>query len=85
MGNIVTGNDQQTQAVLDSNALVLFPALLTHAKANIQKEAAWTISNITAGQSVQIQAVVDAGLLPPIVQIMLKVCDIVKLATYVHT
>ena len=37
------------------------------------QEAAWTISNITAGQPAQIQAVIDMGLIPPLVQIMVKV------------
>ena len=37
------------------------------------QEAAWTISNITAGQPNQIQAVIDMCLIPPLVQIMVKV------------
>jgi len=37
------------------------------------QEAAWTISNITAGQPHQIQCVVDAGLIPGVVDIMIKV------------
>ena len=37
------------------------------------QEAAWTLSNITAGQSAQIQSVIDTGLIPPIVEIMTKV------------
>ena len=37
------------------------------------QEAAWTISNITAGQPHQIQAVIDAGLVPGILDIMIKV------------
>ena len=37
------------------------------------QEAAWTISNITVGQPNQIQAVIDMGLIPPLVQIMVKV------------
>uniref|UniRef100_H2MK33 Importin subunit alpha n=1 Tax=Oryzias latipes TaxID=8090 RepID=H2MK33_ORYLA len=47
IGNIVTGTDEQTQAVLDAGALFMFPKLLRHKKPNIQKEAAWTLSNIT--------------------------------------
>lgn len=73
MGNIVTGSDKQTQMVLDSHALDHLPQLLMNPKANIQKEASWMLSNITAGQTGQIQAVIDAGLVPPIVNIMLKV------------
>lgn len=81
VGNIVTGNDQQTQFVLDSRALECFPQLLTNPKSSIQKEAAWTISNITAGQSHQIQAVFDAGLIPHIINIMLKVWAYVYMGT----
>jgi hypothetical protein len=73
IGNIVTGSDQQTQTVIDCHALDHFQKLLTHSKSTIQKEAAWTISNITAGQPHQIQAVLDAGLIPPIINILSKV------------
>ncbi len=69
----MTGTDQQTQTVLDQNALVHFHKLLADPKSSIQKEAAWTISNITAGQPHQIQAVVDAGLIKPIIEIVAKV------------
>lgn len=37
VGNIVTGNDQQTQLVLDCGALPYFSGLLRHSKPNIQK------------------------------------------------
>ena len=50
VGNIVTGDDEQTQRVIESGLLKNFPALLQHHKMSIQKEAAWTISNITAGE-----------------------------------
>lgn len=74
IGNIVTGTDEQTQAVLDSGALKKFPQLLRHKKANIQKEAAWTLSNITAGKDSQIQEVINAGLVPYVVDMLLRVC-----------
>lgn len=73
IGNIVTGDDKQTQAVLDAGALQVFPALLTHSKSNLQKEAAWTLSNITAGNHDQIQAVIDMGLVPYLVDVMRRV------------
>ena len=70
IGNIVTGSDDQTQSVIDSNALPVFHALLTHQKIGVQKEAAWTLSNITAGTQVQIQAVVEAQLVPLLVNVL---------------
>ena len=41
IGNIVTGTDSQTQAVIDSGALNAFRALLASSRENIRKEAAW--------------------------------------------
>ncbi|CAD7674665.1 unnamed protein product [Nyctereutes procyonoides] len=66
IGNIVTGTDEQTQVVIDAGALAVavFPSLLTNPKTNIQKEATWTMSNITAGHQDQIQQVVNHGLVP---------------------
>lgn len=69
----MTGTDEQTQIVIDSGALAVFPALLTHHKNNIQKEAAWTMSNITAGRQDQIQKVVEHGLVPYLIGILTKV------------
>lgn len=37
VGNIVTGTDEQTQVVLNCDALSHFPALLTHPKEKICK------------------------------------------------
>ena len=43
LGNVVTGNDQQTQYVLDRGLLAYFEPLLTHQRANIQK-VSWSTS-----------------------------------------
>lgn len=50
IGNIVTGDDTQTDEVLRANVLPYLAKLLEHKKNNIVKEAAWTLSNITAGE-----------------------------------
>lgn len=71
VGNIVTGNDLQTQVIINCGALGCILQLLTQGhKKSIKKEACWTVSNITAGTKEQIQAVIDAGLLPPLVHLL---------------
>ena len=59
--------------MIDSGALAAFQVLLRHPKANIQKEASWAVSNITAGNPTQIQAVIDAGVMPLVVEVLTKV------------
>uniref|UniRef100_A0A2R9ALT0 IBB domain-containing protein n=1 Tax=Pan paniscus TaxID=9597 RepID=A0A2R9ALT0_PANPA len=68
VGNIITGTDEQTQVVLNCDALLHFPALLTHPKEKINKEAVWFLSNITAGSQQQVQAVIDVNLVPVTIQ-----------------
>uniref|UniRef100_A0AAQ5Y2E5 Importin subunit alpha n=1 Tax=Amphiprion ocellaris TaxID=80972 RepID=A0AAQ5Y2E5_AMPOC len=72
VGNIVTGTDEQTQVVLNCDALSHFPALLTHPKEKINKEAVWFLSNITAGNQQQVQAVIEAKLVPMIIHLLDK-------------
>ena len=55
VGNIVTGDDVQTQVILNCSALPCLLHLLSSQKESIRKEACWTISNITAGNRAQIQ------------------------------
>lgn len=51
----------QTDTVINAGGLPRLAKLLEHNKNNIVKEAAWTLSNITAGNQRQIQDVIDAG------------------------
>ena len=70
VGNIVTGNDMQTDAIISAGGLQHLGLLLQHHRINIVKEAAWTISNITAGNIEQIQHVINAGLLPLLIHVL---------------
>jgi len=71
VGNIVTGDDMQTQCIIDHQALPRLLNLLTqNHKKSIKKEACWTISNITAGNKDQIQAVISAGIIAPLLQLL---------------
>ncbi|XP_057430077.1 importin subunit alpha-2 [Lotus japonicus] len=71
VGNIVTGDDMQTQAIINHGSLPCLLSLLTqNHKKSIKKEACWTISNITAGNKEQIQSVIEAGLIAPLVNLL---------------
>lgn len=70
VGNIVTGDDLQTDAVISAGGLPHLGALLRHHRVNIVKEAAWAISNITAGNMDQIQHVINADLVPPLINVL---------------
>ncbi|XP_014496192.1 importin subunit alpha [Vigna radiata var. radiata] len=71
VGNIVTGDDLQTQVIINHQALPRLLNLLTNNyKKSIKKEACWTISNITAGNKQQIQDVIEAGLIAPLVHLL---------------
>ena len=73
VGNIVTGDDVQTQIVINCAALPCLLQLLTGGhKKSIKKEACWTVSNITAGNKDQIQAIIDANIVPPLVSLLGK-------------
>uniref|UniRef100_A0A0D9UZ59 Importin subunit alpha n=1 Tax=Leersia perrieri TaxID=77586 RepID=A0A0D9UZ59_9ORYZ len=57
--------------IIDHQALPCLLNLLTqNHKKSIKKEACWTISNITAGNKDQIQAVVNAGVISPLVNLL---------------
>lgn len=70
IGNIVTGNEQQTQAVIDAGGLKYLKQLLNEPRIPLQKEACWAISNITAGTVSQVQAVIDADIFPKLIHIL---------------
>jgi len=70
VGNIVTGDDVQTQVIINCGALPALLSLLSSPKDGLRKEACWTISNITAGNCAQIQAVIDANIIPPLINIL---------------
>lgn len=70
VGNIVTGDDAQTQVVLNFSALPALYGLLHSEKDTIVKEACWTISNIAAGNMQQIQAIIDANIFPSLIYIL---------------
>jgi hypothetical protein len=70
IGNVATGDDMQTQVILNLSILGVLPSLLNSIKKNIRKDACWTLSNITAGNTSHIQAVIEANLFPHLVALL---------------
>lgn len=68
----MTGDDLQTQVILNCGALPCLHHLLSSVKETVRKEACWTLSNITAGNRQQIQSVVDANIFPILIDLMSK-------------
>ena len=66
LGNEVTGNNLKTESEVQN----IFATLLLHPKSDVVKEAAWTVSNITAGPPEQIQAVIQSGCIGPFVPLI---------------
>ena len=59
-----------TEVILECDAVPRLKLLITHNNREIQKEACWTLSNIAAGTIDQIQAVIDSGAIPLLVQLV---------------
>jgi len=70
IGNIVTGDDLQTQMVIDQGVLPKLHLLLCNPKKAIRKEACWTVSNLTAGNVAQIEAVISSALFQPVITLL---------------
>ena len=51
VGNILTGNDEETQMAIDAGALDVMGRLIGHTKKAVRKEVCWSISNVTAGNN----------------------------------
>lgn len=71
MINIVSGCDDQTQAVIDAGLLpYLHRLLISPPNETVCKEACLIVSNITAGNIGQVQSVIDQQMVPTLVEIL---------------
>jgi len=70
IGNIVTGDDAQTQYMISQGVLPKLKELLKSDKKYLVRESCWTISNIAAGNDEQIQAIVNAEIFPRIIELL---------------
>jgi importin subunit alpha-1 len=51
IGNVVTGDDSQTENVIQAGALEALNNIIYHEKKTVRKEVCWSLSNITAGNA----------------------------------
>ena len=72
IGNILTGNEFQTQKLLDLHILSKFQPFLDHYKVNIRREVCWSISNIAAGTLPQKDLLISSNILWDMPTVFLK-------------
>lgn len=53
LSNITAGNQSQVQSVIDNHLIPPLITILAQGNFKTQKEAAWAISNLTVGGSIQ--------------------------------
>jgi len=70
VGKIASGNESQTQIIIDNGALPSLLTLLSSSNKDILIDACWAISNITAGTVEQIQAVIDSDVIPQVISLL---------------
>ena len=73
ISNIAYGAQSQTQFVIYQGCLAAFASLLKHHKNSIQKETVLIIASVTVSRrQKQIQAFIDNGLIPPLIDFFAK-------------
>jgi len=60
-GNIVSGNDSQTQVILDCDLIKSLKVLAESKNKTIRKEVFWAASNIAAGSESQLQVLLKCN------------------------
>ena len=69
-GSIVIGNHKQTQYLMDLHVLKPLHRLIKADEPAIAQHAVWTVANVTAGATDQIDAVIAAKLFPSLIEFM---------------
>ena len=73
VGNLASGAESLTQAVVDGGALTGLVPLLLSKRRNFRREAAWAVSNIAAGTHEQISSILATrGLLDAVLETMVS-------------
>eukprot|EP00053_Salpingoeca_punica_P014878 m.135610 g.135610 ORF g.135610 m.135610 type:complete len:603 (+) comp16564_c1_seq3:206-2014(+) len=84
MGNLVMGDDEQTQYLIEVGALAgLLPLIESDRPPHIIAEACWALSNISAGPLAHVQDIITGGIVPKLVGLADSSYHIVKEAVWV--
>lgn len=70
VGNITTGSDEETQAVVDAKGIDALKFAMQVPFTMLRKDACWTISNIAAGNPAQVAIVIEADIIPLVCKIL---------------
>jgi hypothetical protein len=70
VGNIASGNANQTQSLIDWGLLQLLKKTIFNTAKQIRKESAWIISNIAAGTQKQIETLISLDFLPILAKVI---------------
>lgn len=82
LGNVVSGPDEYGALAMQSGELVIAMALyLQSSHRHIKKECLWVLSNLTAGLAQHVDMLIQAGILPLIIDLMSTSFDIKKEAS----
>lgn len=72
IANMVSGNDIQTQLMINAGVIELYRQLIEEEDVKILKEVLWGISNICAGTVSQMQRILEQGIMDKIFEICNK-------------
>lgn len=72
IGNIATGDANQTQTLIDVGVLAVLKTTINNSKKAIRKETTWIISNIAAGTQRQIESLIVENYLPILLEVIAK-------------
>jgi importin subunit alpha-6/7 len=68
--NIASGSSQQTQFIIDSNAVPIFVQLLRSTSSDVREQAVWALGNIAGDGPRCRDIVLRHGALPPLLDIL---------------
>ena len=70
IGNLVSGDEQQTQLVIDCGLIPVLRTLLIDQRKSVRADACFVTSNLTAGSLYQVSLCIENGLVDQILDLL---------------